>query len=61
VLDTTGASDAFCAAVATALGDQQMGVNLWAFASIAGALACAKVGSATSMPTKAEVMREIVR
>jgi ribokinase len=46
-IDTTGAGDAFCAALAVS-GDPQ-------FACAAGALACRAVGGRASQPTRAEI------
>ncbi|HEX2031302.1 MAG TPA: ribokinase [Actinomycetota bacterium] len=55
-VDTTGAGDAFCGALAWALGDGrglEDGVRL---AAAAGALACRQVGARGSLPTAREVL-----
>ncbi len=57
LVDKTGASDAFCAALAVRLAEvsQVPEDELIRFACAAGAMACTKRGAAYSMPTRAEV------
>jgi ribokinase len=56
-MDTTGAGDAFCGALAVALaeGRQLEAAVLWA--NRAGAAACLRAGTSEAMPTRAEVER----
>lgn len=63
VVDTTGAGDAFCAAIAVRVaGIPRAGVDADAmrFANAAGALACTKHGAYPSMPYRADV-EELMR
>jgi|SRR5579864_7532512 len=57
VLDVTGASDAFCAGFAIALGSRKGSLERIRFASAAAALACEKLGAYNSMPRLNEVKR----
>jgi ribokinase len=55
VVDTVGAGDAFCAALAVRLAEGAgIADALW-FANAAGALACARAGAEPSMPARREV------
>ncbi len=54
-VDTTGAGDAFCGALAAALARQQDLVDAVRFANAAGALATTRLGAEPSMPTASEV------
>lgn len=56
-IDTTGAGDAFCAALAVALARGRDLPEAARFAAIAGALACTRHGAEPSMPTMNEVER----
>jgi len=51
-VDTTGASDAFCSALAVALAQSKNIDDAVTIASAAGALSCMRFGAATSMPDK---------
>jgi ribokinase len=51
-VDTTGASDAFCAGLAVSLAEGKPVEDAITIASAAGALACLKFGASTSMPEK---------
>jgi ribokinase len=55
VVDTTGAGDAFCAALALALADGEPTIDAVAFAGAAGALACTALGAREALPNRAEV------
>lgn len=55
VVDTTGAGDAFTAALALALVEGQDPQPALEFACAAGAAACMKLGAQTGLPTRAEV------
>jgi ribokinase len=55
VVDTTGAGDAFTAALAVALGEGKSLKEASLFASAAGALAVTKFGAQPSMPGRADV------
>jgi ribokinase len=55
VLDTVGAGDAFCAALAVRLAEGAAFAEAMYFANAAGALACTKQGAEPSMPTRDEV------
>lgn len=55
VVDTTGASDAFCAALAVSLGQGLSPSEAITVASAAGALACSAFGASSSMPRKDQV------
>ena len=50
-MDTTGAGDAFCGALATSLANGNDLVNSVRFASAAGAAAVTVLGATPSMPT----------
>jgi ribokinase len=52
VVDTTGASDAFCTALAVALAEQKAVDEAITIACASGALSCTKLGAANSMPTR---------
>lgn len=54
-VDTTGAGDAFCAALAVALAEGLGLLAAVAWANRAGAAACRRPGTSTAMPTRAEV------
>lgn len=54
-VDTTGAGDAFCGALASALSRGRSLVEAAHWATIAGALATTRAGAQASMPTRAEV------
>lgn len=55
VVDTTGAGDTFCGALAVALGEGQAPEAALRFASAAGALAVTRPGAQPSLPTRAQV------
>ncbi len=55
VIDSTGAGDAFTAAVAVATARDQDMHAAAKFANAAGALACTKIGAQSAMPTAEEV------
>jgi ribokinase len=55
VVDTVGAGDAFCAAVAVRLAEGASLPDTLRFANAAGALACMKRGAEPSMPRRDEV------
>lgn len=55
VVDTTGAGDAFVAALTLALAEGQAPAEALAFACAAGALAATRPGAQSSLPTRAEV------
>lgn len=60
-VDTTGAGDAFCAALAVRLGEgAALGPSV-TFANAAGALACTVAGAAPSMPSRQPVEHLIER
>lgn len=54
-VDSTGADDAFCAALGVALGEGRPLMDAIAWAVRAGAAACMRPGSSDSMPTRDEV------
>lgn len=54
-VDTTGAGDAFCGALATALASGETLDEAIAFANAAGAVAVTVIGATPSMPTRAKV------
>ena len=54
-VDTTGAGDAFCGALATALASGETLATAIAFANTAGAAAVTVTGATPSMPTRAKV------
>jgi ribokinase len=56
-VDTTGAGDAFCAALAVGLAEGLELEAAVAWANRAGAAACLKPGTSEAMPTRAEVDR----
>ena len=56
-VDTTGAGDAFCGALATALASGETLRTAVAFANAAGAAAVTVVGATPSMPTRAKIER----
>jgi ribokinase len=56
-VDTTGAGDAFCAALAVALSEGRVLEDAVRNAAAAGALACRAVGARASLPTREEVHR----
>lgn len=55
VVDTTGAGDTFCGALAVALAEGQAPEEALRFASAAGALAVTRAGAQPSLPTRAQV------
>ncbi len=57
VVDTTGAGDAFNAALATAIGRGELLVNAVRYAVIAGGLCCTKLGVIPAMPWQKEIER----
>jgi ribokinase len=56
-VDTTGAGDAFCAALGVALAEGVALESAIAWAVAAGTAACLRQGTSTAMPDKAEVDR----
>ena len=56
-IDTTGAGDAFCGALAAALADRRPVVEALAWGNAAGALAITRPGAQPSMPTGEEMVR----
>lgn len=56
-IDTTGAGDAFCGALATALASGETLYSAVAFANAAGGAATTVVGATPSMPTRAKIER----
>ena len=54
-IDTTGAGDAFCGALATALASGESLHSAVTFANAAGAAAVTVVGATPSMPTRAKI------
>ena len=56
-IDTTGAGDAFCGALATALASGETLHSAVAFANAAGAAAVTVVGATPSMPTRVKIDR----
>jgi len=61
VVDTTGAGDAFVAALTVALVEGQSPSKALAFACAAGALAATRPGAQPSLPTRAEVAAILAR
>ena len=57
VVDTTGAGDTFCGALAVALAEGEAPDDALRFASAAAALAVTKPGAQPSLPTRAQVER----
>ena len=55
VVDTTGAGDTFCGALAVALAEGQSPETALRFASAAAALAVTKSGAQPSLPKRAQV------
>jgi ribokinase len=55
VVDTTGAGDAFTGALAVALAEKQPLLEAVRFATVAGALACTRLGVIPALPSRAEV------
>jgi len=55
VIDTTGAGDAFAAALTVALAEKQPEAEALEFACAVGALTTTKLGTQTASPTRAEV------
>jgi len=63
-IDTVGAGDAFCGALAVALGEGAALDDALRFANAAGALAATKPGAEPSIPVRREIeqlMREVAR
>jgi ribokinase len=61
VVDTVGAGDAFCAALAVRLAEDAEFADAVRFANAAGALACTKRGAEPSMPRRDEVQALIAK
>jgi ribokinase len=61
VVDTTGAGDAFCAALAVALADGEPLTSAVSFACAAGALACTALGARAALATRDQVAQLIAR
>ncbi len=57
VVDTTGAGDAFCGALATALASGESPREAVRFANVAGAAAVTTLGATPSMPTREELKK----
>ena len=57
VVDTTGAGDAFCGALATALASGQSLHEAVRFANVAGAAAVTTLGATPSMPTREQLKK----
>jgi ribokinase len=55
VVDSTGAGDAFTSALAVALAEKQPLLEAVRFATVAGALACTRLGVIPALPTRAEL------
>ncbi len=55
VVDTVGAGDAFCAALAVRLGEGASLEGATRFACAAGAIACTRAGAEPSMPRREEI------
>jgi ribokinase len=60
-VDTTGAGDAFNAALAVALGEGRSLADALRFATSAGALTCTRRGAQDSLPARADVERLLAR
>jgi len=60
-VDTTGAGDAFVGVLAAALDRDASLLEAMRRASVAGALACLKLGAQEAMPTKAEIEAALAR
>jgi ribokinase len=54
-VDTVGAGDAFCGALATALAEGEEFAQAARFASAAAAIACTKVGAQSSLPERVDI------
>ena len=54
-VDSVGAGDAYCGALAVALAEGRKPVDAARFASAAGALSVTRAGAAASLPTRAEI------
>ena len=59
VVDTTGAGDAFCGALATALASGQSLHEAVRFANVAGAAAVTTLGATPSMPTREQLKKDL--
>lgn len=59
VVDTTGAGDAFCGAMAAALSLGEPMPTALAWGNAAGALAASRPGAQPSMPTRAEIRAQL--
>jgi ribokinase len=55
VVDTTGAGDAFTSALAVALAEKRPLLAAVRFATVAGALACTRLGVIPALPNRAEI------
>lgn len=58
-IDTVGAGDAFCGALACAVAEGQDLASAARFANVAGALATTAVGAQSSIPTRAQITEAI--
>ncbi|MES2169383.1 MAG: PfkB family carbohydrate kinase, partial [Actinomycetota bacterium] len=54
-VDTTGAGDTFCGALAAALADGRAFADAASFATAAAALSVQRVGAVPSIPSRAEI------
>ncbi|HEX9762129.1 MAG TPA: ribokinase [Acidimicrobiia bacterium] len=61
VVDTTGAGDAFCGALAASLAGGKTFIEAVTWAVAAGALACSRAGAQAAMPTAAEIADLLAR
>ena len=61
VVDTTGAGDAFAAAITTALAEGAELRNAVGFAMVAGSLAVTKYGVISALPYRADIDRRLDR
>ena len=61
VVDTTGAGDAFCGALAASLAGGKTFIDAVTWAVAAGALACSRAGAQAAMPTAAEIADLLAR
>ena len=59
VVDTTGAGDAFCGALATALASGESLREAVRFANVAGAAAVTTLGATPSMPTREQLKKDL--
>jgi ribokinase len=59
VVDTTGAGDAFNAALGTALGEGKNLIEAAQFAVVAGGLACTKLGVIPALPNRTQINHKL--